>query len=142
MINRIDKDSTAEVIERANAALAQVAKDLGLTFRPSRGKYDPHLGSVVVQGEFRVQSLNGVPVEQADFNRRCALYGLKPEHYKAKLQVRAPGGLTEVEVIGFELKRSRYPIRVRVLSTGEEVLVEERALARIPGYTPSVLPTV
>lgn len=56
------------------------------------------------------------------FVANCKYYGLKPEHYKYEFEAIVKGKREKFELIGFELSRSKFPIKARSLVSGKEML--------------------
>lgn len=63
-------------------------------------------------------------VRKKEFAKHAELYGVTAEDFKKQFTVK---GKT-YEVIGFEIGRPKYPIRVREIATGKETLFVEEVL--------------
>ena len=65
--------------------------------------------------------------EQAEFERHCGLFRLAPTHYKARFMAQG----REFELVGFELKRSKFPFRARGIADGKVLLFTDAIVAAI-----------
>lgn len=108
------------------AALKQVASDFGVTFRLNGGKIQSDV-QAWLRLEVKLNDPKAVKKAEKDaFIEVCHLYDLKPAHYETRFTW---GGKT-VTLIGFELRRRAWPIRVRQ-DNGKIVLLPEQAVATI-----------
>lgn len=60
--------------------------------------------------------------EKLLFEKSCYFYGLKPNDYLYQFDANVKGKRQKFEVIGFELSRSKFPIKARNTSTGDVML--------------------
>lgn len=59
--------------------------------------------------------------EREDFNNMALMFGLKAEHYGAQIRVRGEPW----QLVGFMPRRPKYPMLVRQIATGKELLLTE-----------------
>lgn len=131
-MNQITTFSAAtanSIAKEACEALQALAGKHGLSIRPAGGSFDGN--KATLKFEFRAE---GEEAEKAAFAQNCRLFGAAPEHYGREAIVNG----AEVKLVGFELNRSKFPIRCRVLKTGEIKLFTDKVLAsRFPIGTPA-----
>jgi hypothetical protein len=104
MITTFDTTNTNALHEEASALLKALAEKHGLTVRRAGGQIDG--SKCVLKFEFRSTSEEG---EKADFAKHCVLFNCKPEDYGRVATINGK----EVTLVGFELSRRKFPIRVR-----------------------------
>lgn len=106
-------------VAEAEAAVRLVAEKYGLTFNFNNASFNDL--SVNFKAEFKIADAQVLAsTEQAEFATYCGMFGLKPEHYHIALP---PHKGMPVTLIGFDLKRRKFPIKGRM------------ADGRIVGYT-------
>lgn len=109
MIKQFDKATCRLIGQEVEAALAAVAAKHGLVATYAGGSFTG--AEFTAKARFSLAQSNpaAADAERAEFAQYCEFFGLKPEHYGKT--VSTPKG--ELTLIGFELKRSKFPIKVR-----------------------------
>lgn len=79
-INQFDRVTAKEVIRRAEAALAPLAEEFGLTLTPKGSSYDDTVLRLRVELGIR-QLADGRSSDQAQFEKYCVIYGLSPKEF-------------------------------------------------------------
>jgi hypothetical protein len=125
-ISKFDKMTCKTVAGQAEAALQTAAADLGLSVQYAGGKYEE--GKFTCKFAFRIADPNAsAAIERREFEQLCGMFGLSPTHYGAALTIRQQPHT----LIGFDLSRPKYPIRVRRLADGAVRLFTRDILARV-----------
>lgn len=110
-------------------ALETFGREHGVKITANGGMLE---SSAIFTAKLRIE-LTGDEGEKSamiDFARHCGSFGLTSAHYKA--QFKARDGST-YELIGFELRRVKYPLRGRNVHTGKELLFQEGIVKQITG---------
>jgi len=118
-----DKQAARTIADRALAALAkEFGPDVVTLISTKYG------GKVAVNFEF---TLGGeqekAALEHQDFVFYAPMFGVSAEQYKSAFTTKG-----EIyEIIGFEVKRQRYPVRARNVASGKVMLFTDSVLARL-----------
>lgn len=102
-----------------------LAERHGLDFKPSRASFSPT--SLRVGGEFLPRSVGGLSREQAEFNRCCQLFGLRPEDFGK--WITKNGELWRFT--GIESSRPKFAYRMQRASDGKVMLHTDAVVERI-----------
>ena len=110
-------------VYEAEQAIQKIAAEYGLTFSFNNASFNDL--SVTFKAEFKVADARVLATaEQAEFAAYCRLFGLKPEHYEVPLP---PHGGVPVRLIGFDLRRRKFPLKGRT-ADGRTVCYTEAAV--------------
>jgi hypothetical protein len=125
-ITDIDKAAMIALRPQIDEALKELGERLGIDFRAANGNYGGN------SAHFKLEMKVADPdiqekAQREEFNRYCSLFGLEPEDFGKEFR----SGLNRYKVLGFELKRRKYPIRVMDLSANKVVLLTELAVPAI-----------
>jgi len=118
-ITSFDKKSANLLGDEAIALLKILESKYGVKIRPAGGTFAEDKFTMKV--EIR---LVGEGAEKAAFDANCALFHCKPEDYG---RIGIING-QKIKLVGFELKRSKFPIRGLGLDTNKVMLYTEDAL--------------
>lgn len=124
-ITTFNKESVNQLAKEVHEALAAIAARHGLTYAGRGGSYTKT--EFTPRGGFALQVVDGVPLEQMQFNDLCSLFRLKPEHYLRVFDFKGEA----FKLVGFAPKRSRFPIRGMRVSDGKVLLFTEEVLPKI-----------
>lgn len=106
-ITTMDANATKIIRAALDEALPKIAESLGCSAQALKALYDPHGGTVEFKVRFALQTLGGIPRDQAEWNAYCGLIGFKPEHFGKAF--RGKGG-EMFKICGIDLKRRTFPI--------------------------------
>lgn len=125
-ITDLNKKSLTALRPQIDAALAELGERLGLKFTAGSGSY----GGAI--GHFKLQIAVDDPAikeaaDRAEFERYCGLYQLEPTDFGIEFAA----GSKRYRLVGLQLSRSKYPIRVRDLAADKEVLLTDAAVLHI-----------
>ena len=103
-------------------AVKGVEEKFGVEIEFSSIKYDDS------QFTIKTTVLNGSKEEamKKEFNKYCALLGLKEEHYGAIISHKNE----QYKIVGLQLNRRKYPIEVENIVTGERILLTESGVKK------------
>ncbi len=125
MITTFDKTNCEQILDEVKAALKVIAAKHGVDFKPSRGSYSKT--NVRMGVEFLVREVGGVSREQAEFNRYCQLFSLKPEDWGKQIKVNGE----DYVVAGVEPSRPKFAYRLRRVSDDKIMLHTDAVVERI-----------
>lgn len=133
VITKFEKTHLNKVLSPAVlAALKVLADEHGLEVRGAGGKFDDTTWTAKL--EFKVKDKTAQETkERADFNLFCRMYDLDASDYKRRFKY----GNDIFEILGFELKRSKFPIRARNVSTNAVKLLLDTAVDRVKAARPA-----
>jgi len=127
-ITSFDKKNTRAVQDAAVVALQELAKAYGLTVSAAGGSLDN--GQATLKFRFKVADPAAKEAhERHEFGLYAPMFGLKAEHYGAKIIHK---GRTHL-LVGFAPRRSKFPYRVRSVDDGRELLLTEMSLVALKG---------
>lgn len=108
-------------------AVAKALVGTGFEVAGSKGTYGDTLA---VKISFQhADPAKKVAAERHDWNQLCSLFGLKPEHYGAEITHKG-----EVYIaVGFEPRRSKFPLRVKGKTNGRVILLTQMSIDRLAG---------
>jgi len=123
-----DLDKAAMIALRAHidAALKELGEKLGVEFKAGNGGFagnEAHFKLIIKVADPEIQEA----ANRRTFDLYCGAFGLKPEHFNKEFRA----GSKTYRLIGFELKRRKFPIRVLDLNTNKVVLLTELAIPAI-----------
>lgn len=110
MIKQFDKQTCKLLATEVEKALAAVAAKHGLTASYAGGTFSGAEFTAKVKFTLAQNNPAAADAERAEFAKYCGFYGLKPEHYGAKLP---SGQFGEMTLVGIKPSRSKFPIVVR-----------------------------
>lgn len=122
MIRTFDKATCRLLQEDLNTALADLAKRHGLAVRPAGGKFSDTSFTAKVEFTLAQNNPAAKEAEMREFNEYCSFYGLEPSHYGAQIPTQKYGPVT---LIGFEIGRPKFPIKVRASDGSMKLFVRE-----------------
>jgi hypothetical protein len=127
-ITNFDKRTTKTLQEASVEALQEVARRYGVEVCQHGGSIDT--GEVTLKFKFKVTDPAAKEAaERGKFEMYAPSFGLKAAHYGARF---FSGRDREAyTLVGFEPKRSRYPLRGRRVRDGKEMLFTEVVLMQI-----------
>jgi len=103
-INAFDRETAKEVMRRAEAALAPLAAEYGLTFRP-KASYDE--ATLRLRIEMGIRELaDGRSADQAQFEKFCVLYELDKKDFGQEFET----GGTRYKIVAVQPKRFKRPV--------------------------------
>lgn len=108
----------------AEKALLSLAKEFNVDIKAGKIKYTDN--SFNLELVVSKKEVNGKPFEQAEFEKNCVLYGLKPEDYNRVVTVQG----REFTVFGLDIKARKRPVLVRD-SEGKVFTFTEEAVQRL-----------
>jgi len=123
---KFDRSNTKVLSTEAVEALQAVAVKHGLTVQAAGGT----IGAVklVLKFEFNVTDKDAAnEAERKEFEAYCTMFGLTPEHYKARFS----RSMAQFELIGFMPRRPKYPLRARNVADGTVRLFSRSILAEL-----------
>ena len=125
-ITNIGKPEMIALRPEINAALVELGERFGLKFHAGNGSFGGAEASfklTIAVDDPEIQN-----AKKADeFNRYCSMFGLEPSDLGTEFR----SGMTRYQLVGLELKRRKFPIRVLNIGTGKEVLLTELAVPAI-----------
>ena len=136
MITKFDKPSCRLLGEEAQNLLVELAAKHGLTASYGGGQFDETSFTMRMKFSLSSDNPNAEAAERELFNRYCHFFGLKPEHYGTFVPTVKYG---PVQLIGFNLGRSRFKIKVR-LPSGKLVAFDQTLISKLK--TPGTLTEV
>lgn len=104
-INQFDMVTAKEVMRRAEAALAPLAEEFGLTLTPKGSSYDETVLRLRVELGIR-QLADGRSADQAQFEKFCVIYGLSPNEFGREFE---HGGI-RYKIVAVQPSRDKRPI--------------------------------
>jgi hypothetical protein len=122
---QMDKELASQLQKAAAQALGEVAVKFGLEFKSKAASYSND--SCTVHGSFMLRSINGVERDRALFAQHCSMFDLAPEDFGARVTL---SGETW-ELCGLELRRVKYPLRLRRVPDGKIALYTGQLVPRI-----------
>jgi hypothetical protein len=109
IVTSIGRHNITDIRTQVQAALDNVGRELGLNIKLGGIRFEQY--GFTFKGESRVvdPAVAGNPeaVARLDWNRRCAVYGLRPEHFGHG--VRLYDG-RDYQLVGFKAGKTKYPI--------------------------------
>src|SRR5580765_370202 len=133
MITKFDKDTCRLLGDATQQALTELAAKHGLKVVAGGGTFEPASFNMKVRFSLSADNPNTAAAEREMFNRYCNFYGLRPEHYGTFIPTAKYG---PVQLIGFNLGRSRFKIKVR-LPSGKLVAFDQTLISKLK--TPATL---
>lgn len=109
------------------AAIQSVAKEYGVTARMAGGKFNPLKATLKVDFEIADPTASA-DLEKKAFDRLAPAYGMTSAMYRATM-VDSRGALCEL--VGFETRRKKYPLRMRKILDGSIVLFTVHAKSNL-----------
>lgn len=116
------KSDFPKIREDFQKAVADFEKKYNLKVSMGNIKYEEHEFNSKVT--FTSNDMFTDEVRKIEFAKHAELYGLTVEDFNKEFTVK---GKT-YQVIGFEISRPKYPIKVREIATGKETLFVEEVL--------------
>ena len=113
---------TNEIHDECEAALQDIAKKYSIEIKQFGGTMKSDAEVVL---KFRFQSKNEETLRSA-FAKHAKFYYCKPDDFGRRATVNR----REVELIGFELERRKYPIKLRDVETGKVSLFTREVLGK------------
>ncbi len=119
LLLQTSKKLSGELFKITKKKLKDFREDFDIAMIELGAKHDLgiKLGKISYSGDSIKATLSGISVtegmsgEQAEFNKRCYKYCMNPEDYKKEVVYAG----SRLQIIGFELKRRKYPILVNNL---------------------------
>jgi hypothetical protein len=96
-------------------ALAALGESLGLKFRTGSGTYNGANAHFKLEIEVADAAIQGAK-DREEFMRWCDSFGLRPEDHGTEFK----NGIKRYRVVGIELKRRKFPIKVLSLDEGDK----------------------
>lgn len=125
-ITDINKAAMIALRPQIDAALKELGEKLGITFSAGNGSFggaEAHFKLNMKVADPSIQEA----AKRDEFARYCSLFDLQPEDYGKTFRA----GRTEYRLIGLELKRSKYPLRVMNLTENKVVLLTDAVVPAI-----------
>lgn len=133
-ITKLDKKSLTDLRPEIDAALKELGERLGLKLRAGNGSYSPDGAEAHFKLEIKVDDpAVQEAAERAEFDRYCGMFDLIPEDFG--LEFRA--GSKRYKLLGLELKRRKWPLKVRDLDADKVVLLTDAAVLHIKMARPA-----
>ena len=105
-ITTMDRDAAKAIRAALDKGLPEIAASLGLKGRTLKATFSPERGVCEFKIEFEVESIGGMPREQAEWNNLCHLIDMKPEHFGQTFKTKEGS----CKIVGLDLKRSAFPL--------------------------------
>jgi hypothetical protein len=123
-IETIDRGACRRIREEALEALAVAMEPLGLKVEGGNGGFD------ATSFSFKVTfTPAGVDLGRIEFERNAPLFGLKPEHYEAELQLRGES----FHLVGLHTRRPKFPLELARIPDGRKFKGPESLLRQLKG---------
>lgn len=125
-ITNIDKKAMIALRPQIDEALKELGERLGIEFHTGNGSYggnEAHFKLTMKVSDPEIQE----KAARDEFNRYCSYFDLKPEDLGKEFRA----GSKRYKLIGLEMKRRKFPIRVMDLSANKVVLLTELAVPAI-----------
>lgn len=106
------KEQLKVIREDVALALKEVEEKHGVSFKLGNITYNEFTFTSKLECK---KTSSEVDVDEHLFKSHCVLYGLKAEDYKRIVDIRGK----KIELLGFELKRRKYPIKAREIATNQ-----------------------
>ena len=87
-----------------NNALKAIAEKYDVNLTAGSISYNENKFTCKLEG--KAKEVNGMSFEQAEFEKWCIYYGMKPEHYKKQFSY----GGERYELVGFKPKAKKYSV--------------------------------
>jgi hypothetical protein len=128
-LKAFDRQTLKTIAAQIDAALAPIAAHYGISAKVAGGTFSALEWTCKIKAKITDAETAGA-AERRAFDRDCQWFGLKPEHYRARVTLRDG----EYYVVGFNLNAHRMPIKIVRVSDGRPMKTTKDALKKIPGY--------
>ncbi len=126
MLNQFDKINCCVVQHEMITALQNLCTEYGLNVRYEGGKFSDLEFTVKLKLTIR-ETANGESVEALRFAEICEQYQVPASAYGQVIEIQGK----RLKLVGFELKRSKYCVKVLDLNTNKAMLYPEAVLKSI-----------
>jgi len=133
-ITQFTKSNLPALRTAIDAALKAVGDAHGIELRAGNCTFDSVKVTFKLEGKVLDAKVNEQK-EKSDFLAYCGLFNLRPEDFGTIFTSTISGGRTEtLTLVGFELKRRKFPIKCRKVD-GSIILLTEMVTDRIRNAT-------
>lgn len=148
-ITSIGKPELIALRPQIDAALAALGEQLGLKLRTGNASYSPDGAEAHFKLEIKVDDpAVQEAADRAEFERNCIMFrtGYGPNDKsleRSDFGIEFASGGRRYKLTGLELKRRKYPIKVRILASpnrddiGKTILLTEMAIHSIAAARPA-----
>jgi hypothetical protein len=126
---KVDRQLLKAARPQIEAALQDLAKELGITIKVGTGNYEPDGSAGSLKLELAEIREDGASAGEIAFRKVCSLYGLKPEHYGAKIEIRKE----TFKLVGLNTRAPKKPVEIERVSDGNRFKTTENVLKQIIG---------
>lgn len=113
-ITTFDRSEHRRLSAAIEAALKKVGDDFGVDLTAAGGVFGENRPHIKIAVTVRDNG-SGMSSEHANFNRYCAMYGLKPEHFGQNIIL----DRTAYEIVGIKTSSGKYPIQIKRIFDGK-----------------------
>jgi len=126
IITTLDKGTVRKLHVEMRESMRVLAQKYGLTIREAGGSFQPLQATLKFQ--VSINDVDAVETQQkAAFELHCSSYNVRPEHYRKEIVLKG----SMWRLIGFELSRPKYCVRMQNVETGNVSLWSDAVLAKV-----------